>query len=178
MYSKTRNGSARGSRTCILHSAWPTSGAARQKWTGLVVTSFCSVPIALGKVGVFQCRQVGANVLIGHSSRRVIRLQCMTVVGDTVALLLTREGGGSEQVRAFVLSCNFKFGHNCSPEYRSNAMPRRRNRQLETADMRQGASRCTLATKISGIIRICRATMRAALTILPSAPSAKRSLGR
>ena len=160
MYSKTRNGSARGSRTCILHSAWPTSGAARQKWTGLDVTSLCSVPIALGQVGVFQCRQVGDNVLIGHSSRRVIRLQCMTVVGDTVALLLTREGGGSEQVRAPVLTYNFKFVPNRFPEHRSNAMPRRRNRQPETADMRQGAWRCRLATKTQGIISFVFAGQR------------------
>jgi hypothetical protein len=84
----------------VLLSPWLNSGVRCIYTLVRSPTLVNSVPMALGKVGVFQCRQVGNLLLMYYTSapNAMTPVQCMTVVGDTVALLLTREGGGTEQV--------------------------------------------------------------------------------
>ena len=100
----------------------------------------------------------------------------MTVVGDTVALLLTREGGGSEQVSTHAAPfVHVRFSHSWITEHRAHPVPRRRHRQLKAADVRQGTSCASgLCAARCCMTSVVRETMREARITLQNAPSAKR----
>jgi hypothetical protein len=92
--------------TCPAHAAelasrqaWPTSGDSRSVVVCSVFTPSTAYLLLWVKLEFFNAdRWNTLQLMVCVCPRSVTQLQCMTVVGDTVALLLTREGGGSEQV--------------------------------------------------------------------------------